>query len=104
MDKAAFLQRRLPERDVEVPGVGTVRVRGLSRAEALECQKVAGDAGALERKALAFGLVEPALSEDEAAGWYGSATFAELEPILSAIQELSGLSEGAGKSGVQGVR
>lgn len=103
MDKAALLAKRMPQRDVEIPDVGTVKVRGMSRAETLECQKVAGDAGALERKALFFALVDPKLSEDEAAEWYDSATFAELEPVLLAIQELSGIAEGAGKSGVQGV-
>lgn len=105
MDKAALLKKRLPERDVEIPGVGVVRVRGLTRAEALDVQKVdQKDPGALERKVLHLGLVDPPLSEAEVQEWYDAAPAGEIDPVTAAIQELSGLAEGAGKSGVQTVR
>lgn len=105
IDKELLLKRRLNEREVEIPGVGTVRVRGLSRAEALACQKVGtSDVGALEQKILHLGLVDPRLTEVEVAEWYAAAPAGEIDPVTTAIQELSGLGEGAGKSDVPGVR
>lgn len=104
MDKADLLRRRLPEREVELPGVGTVRVRGLTRAEALEVQKRQGDVAAMERLILSLGLVDPVLTEDEVGEWYAAAPAGELEPVSQAIVDLSGLGEGATKSGVPPVR
>ena len=98
ISKDQLLKGRLPERDVEIPDVGTVRVRGLSRAEALECQKLAADVSDLECKILSFGLVDPALSPAEVGEWYGAAPAGEIDPVTTAIQELSGLGEGAAKT------
>jgi hypothetical protein len=108
--KARLLKPRLPEADYEIPGSGTVRVRGLSRVEVL-VQRKATDSEAnldgpralvLERKMLALAMVDPQLTEAEVGQWQAAAGAGELQPLVELIQELSGLAEGAPKSGVAG--
>lgn len=103
MDKDTFLKPRLPEREVEIPGVGTVRVRGLSRAEILSARALSGE-DATERFILLVALVDPQLTADEVVQWHGSATTAEMSLVLSAIKDLSGLEVGADKAAYKSVR
>jgi hypothetical protein len=91
----------LPEDDVEVPSMGTVRVRGLSREEVFECQKAKGTQ-AHERKILHLGMIDPAMTEGQAALWQKVSPAGEIEPVVDKIRALSGLDEGADKSGVPG--
>ncbi|HEX6579217.1 MAG TPA: hypothetical protein VF082_12705 [Jiangellaceae bacterium] len=104
MDKAVLLKRRLREDKVEIHGVGVVMVRGLSRGEADEvvAAREAHGVLAMERKILAFGMVDPALDEDEVAQWQRAAGTDELNAVIERISELSGMDEGAAKSGVPG--
>ena len=109
MDKAALFKNRLPEADVDLPGVGTVRLRGLTRAEVLMVRKATdnenmdGDrALVLEKKLIAKAMVDPELTEGEVSRWQNTATPGELEPVIEKIQELSGLLEGATKSDLPG--
>lgn len=95
MDKAALLARRLPEDDVEVPGVCTFRVRGLSRAEALAANEL--DAEAREVFWLSRGIVDPAMTDDEIRQWRDATTFAEVELVSNRIVELSGMGENSVK-------
>jgi hypothetical protein len=104
IDKETFLKARLPEREVDLPGVGTVRVRGLTRAEALEVQALQGDVAAMEQKVIHFGLVDPVLTNAEIACWYGAVTAGEIDLLVNPISEMSGLTEGAPKRGVPEVR
>jgi hypothetical protein len=98
VDKKRLLKSRLPEAEVEVPGVGTVRVRGLSRLEVLELQREDTDGpGVFERKIVAVALVEPKLSEAEVAEWQAASVADELEPVTRTINELSGLVKDAAK-------
>jgi hypothetical protein len=96
MDKALLLKSRLAEDEVEVPGVGTVRVRGLSRLDVLELQRADRETpGLFERKMLALGMVDPELTEDEAEQWQRGSHKDEMEPVLDKISELSALNKGA---------
>jgi hypothetical protein len=104
MDKDAFLKVRLPERSVEIEGVGTVRVRGLSRVEALDVRNTGGDVDRAEKKIIFYGLVDPTLTEEEVTAWYAAAPAGEIDQLVNPIVELSGLAEGAAKSGVPEVR
>lgn len=96
MDKSTLLAPRagtasgMPEDDVEIPGKGTVRVRGLSRVEALLAVKI-DDLQTRERKTLTFGMVDPALDEREAGEWMKVSPYSEIEPVVTRILELSGL-------------
>lgn len=96
MDKEALFRPRLAEDDVEVPGVGTVRVRALSRLEAMHVQD-ANSPEASERRILAAGMVDPPLTEAEARRWQEAAPAGELEPVTDRIAELSGMKPGADK-------
>lgn len=104
IDKAALLARRLGEGEHEIPGFGTVRFRGLSRAEVLALRDLPGGVAASDRKMVAAALVDPALTEDEVKIWQENSLPGEIEALTVAIAELSGLGVGAPKSGVSGVR
>lgn len=89
-----LLTPRLPTRDVEVPGVGTVKVRGLSRAEMLEVnqQVRGGDELVMERKLLARAMVEPQMTEAQVGKWQQAAAAGEMQPVVEAVIDLSGLN------------
>lgn len=106
MDKAALLTERLPRADVEIEGVGTVTVRGLSRYELLLAGKGAEetDTATVEQKMLAMAMVDPELSVSEVAAWQRAAPAGEIQPIVMAINELSGVTKSAQKEAYKSVR
>lgn len=98
VDKKQLFKARLPEEEVDVPGVGTVRVRALSRAEAMKLRKLASSSvEVIERKMLALALVDPVLTEDEVGQWQEASTAGELEAVSNKVSELSGMTDGAAK-------
>lgn len=101
MDKEVLLKARLPEDDVEIPGVGTVRVRGLSRDEVLAAQK-ASTFAEFERHLVSYGMVDPELTLSEAGQWQMASPAGEMEPVTEKIRDLSGVGDDASKSGVPG--
>jgi hypothetical protein len=100
VDKELLFKPRLPEADVDVPGVGTVRVRGLNRGEAMMVAEVKGTA-AKERKILSLGLVDPPLTDAEVGMWQKASPAGELEPVSNRIAELSGMLDGSAKEAVK---
>jgi hypothetical protein len=102
VDKNALLAPRLGEGEHEVPGVGTVRLRGLSRAEVLEARTLA-DTAAADRFMVSRALLDPKLTEAEVATWAANSGPKEIEDLTGAIVELSGMGTGAAKSGVPRV-
>lgn len=109
MDKDLLLKPRLAEEDVPIPGVGTVRVRALSRGEVMAARKATDDNPdgprllTLERKMLALAMVDPKLTESEVGEWQKAAGAGELDIVTEVVQRLSGLDKGADKSGVPGA-
>lgn len=103
-DKDKLLAPRLPEDTVEIPGMGTVRVRGLSRGEFYALRKVTSDELDYDSKVLARCMLEPAMNEDEVRQWIRSAPAGEHSPVFSKINELSGIGQGADKSDLPEVR
>lgn len=95
MDKANLFKPRTTEREVDLPGVGTVRVRALTRAEVTPIVGVEMPLDELERRLLVLAMVDPALSDAEVAQWYEAAPAGELNPVLDAIRDLSGVKQGA---------
>jgi hypothetical protein len=93
ISKEALLKGQLPEGTVDIPDVGTVRVRGLSRAEVLSLAAL--DAEAREVKILACGVVEPVLTEEEIRGWREAVTSRTIRDVSDEIMVLSGLVEKA---------
>lgn len=87
-----LLERRaLAERDVELAGLGTVRVRALTRGEVLKLRGPGDDFIAFEAGLLAAGMVRPQLSIEEAAAWQDAALPTEIDPVITAIMQLSGM-------------
>ena len=112
--KARLLAKRtdtasgLPEDSYDVPGIGTVLVRGMSRGEVFAMQKSKSDGGikdegAWERRLLSIALVDPPMTEAEVGEWQRVSQAGEIEPVTKLVHRLSGLDEGAEKSGVPGV-
>lgn len=106
MDKSKLLKDRITVNttEVEIPGVGTVVVRGLSRYELLLAAKNTDDPLVIERRNISFALVDPKLTEAEVEQWQRQSAAGEIGPVTEAIRDLSGLGEGAGKSDVPAVR
>jgi hypothetical protein len=97
MDKAALFTQTLEEEDVEIPGVGTVRVRALTRSEAMKIRGREMAVDAMERYLLAAAMVQPRLTEEEVRRWQDAAPAGQLEPVCRAVQRLSGLEEAAAR-------
>lgn len=103
--KDALLQAFVPQDDVELPsGKGTVHVRGLTRWEATEVNEGtdADDGSAttqllLERRALARGMVDPAMTEDDVEAWQRAGAAADVLAVARRISELSNLDPQGGK-------
>lgn len=89
ISKEAFLKTSLPEGTVDVPGIGTVRIRGLSRSEVM----IAGerDKTGWEVALLALGIVEPELTEDEVRAWRETTTTRVVNTVTEAVLGLSGM-------------
>lgn len=92
MDKEQLLTRRLPTEPYNIPGVGTITIRGLSRAESLKvqaCPEVAGK----DRLIIEYGVVDPRLTATDVREWQDNATSGEIEALSARIGRLSGLLE-----------
>lgn len=89
ISKDVLLKAQLPESTVDVPGVGRMRVRGLSRMEVLLARD--RDRAGWEASLLTAGLVEPALTEDEVNIWREGATTDVVNTVVEAILGLSGM-------------
>lgn len=87
--KEALLKAGLPEADFEIPDTGTVRVRGMSRAEVLEFVELEREPR--EVHALVRGMVDPALTEDEVQTWRSNTTSAVIKAVTDEILRLSGM-------------
>lgn len=96
VDLEQLFKPRLPEDDVEVPGVGVVRVRGLSRLEAMSMKSVT-DPGESERQMMALGMVQPKMTVADVRRWQAASPAGEIEEVSRRIGELSGMIEGADK-------
>lgn len=90
MDKAQLVTPRLQHEDVEIPGVGTVRVRGLTRGELAQTQGLDGPEA--ERVSLSIGMVDPQLTREEVDAWLDNSPAMECQPVVNAINRLSGMS------------
>jgi len=104
VSKADLLKKRFGVEEVEIEGVGTVKVRPLTRAEALELQGREMGVAEMERCLVSLALVEPKLTEDEVATWQENSPAGELQPVAAAIVRLSGMEQTAAKEAVKQFR
>lgn len=101
--KARLLTPRVPEGSVELEGLGTIKVRGLSRGEVFATQQAKG-VEAMERRIVALGIVDPPMSESEVREWQKCSPAGEMESVVDKIRELSGLNREAEKQAMQNFR
>lgn len=100
MDKELLFKPRLPEEPVDIPGVGTVRVRGLNRIEAMHVQAANGPE-ATERRIMALGMVDPVMTEAEVGRWQKASAAGEIERVSTRIAVLSGMAPDSAKAAVK---
>lgn len=104
ISKENLLKARFGEEEVEIPDVGTVRVRGLTRGQALQLEGKEMDAGLMERRLISLAMVEPKLTEEEVEQWQNNTLAGELQAVMEAIVRLSGMEAHAGKAAYQQFR
>jgi hypothetical protein len=98
MDKSKLLANRVPEGTVDIPGVGTITVRGLSRQEMKDLEEWQGkDHMVWERKTLALCMVDPPMTEGDIAAWQAGSPATEINDVAMKVNELSGISKNASK-------
>jgi hypothetical protein len=85
-------------RDVTLSDGRTVKVRGMSRMELLLSRKGTEDAGEIERRMLAYCMVQPKMTAQQVTAWQKATGPMVMAPVTEAIRDLSGLGEGADKS------
>jgi hypothetical protein len=108
--KSQLLTASFEQKVVAIPRIGdSVIVRALSRAEVMDLRKTLKDDEdtsnlEFESKVIAAGMVEPQMSIKDVKVWQKSSPAGELDAVVTAIMELSGMGEGAQKSGVSAVR
>lgn len=98
--KEALMTPRLKAEEVPIPGVGTVLVRGMSRWEVVEVQKLESDRQRQDNLAVFYGLAEPAMTQDEVMAWRKAGNAQEIEDVALKVNELSGIGKAAAKSAV----
>lgn len=99
-NKNAMMVLHVPTAEVELEGIGSVLVRGLTRFESIEIMKLEGDRQVQDTQALVYGLLEPEMSRDEIIAWRKSGALMEIEAVARKINELSGIGKDAAKSDV----
>ncbi len=92
VSKEDLLKASFGVEDFEIAGVGTVRIRPLTRSEAMSIRGLELPLVEVERKFLAWAMVEPKLTEDEIKSWQDVATAGSLEALVNKIAEISGMN------------
>ena len=102
LTRAQILARKTGKGVATLPDGSTVAIRALTRDEVLESQ----DGLSLSDRdnyLVATGMTDPKMSIEDVAAWAAGADAGDLVAVSDAIAELSGLKQGAGKSGVPGA-
>mgnify|MGYP001593033462 FL=1 len=104
LSKEELIKARFGVEDFELAGVGTVRIKPLTRAQALEVRGKELTVAEVEQCLLSWAMVEPGLTREDVAAWQEVADAGSFEPLVDRIAEISGMKKGASKSGVPDVR
>ncbi len=79
---------------MELPGGGTLSIRGLSRAETIQVRTLSPDVAAIEKLSIRYATDS---TESEIDAWYATARNDDVEMLVDAIATLSGLNDTVGK-------
>lgn len=80
-----------------------VIIRGLTRNEALQLRGMSS-VGDMDNLMISMAMVEPTMTPEDVAAWGDAGAAGTLIQLSLRISELSGIQEGAGKSGVPRTR
>lgn len=87
---------------VIIPGVGKVKLKGMTRWEMVEVGKLEGDRQKQDNLAIFYGTERPKCSQDQIMAWRKAGWCMELEEAARKINALSGIGKDAAKSNVSG--
>lgn len=96
-----ILARKTGHGVARLPDGGAVSVRALTRDEVLQSQEL-DTLREQDTFIIATGMTDPQMSVEDVAAWAAAAPAGDLTAVSDRIGELSGLKQGAGKSGVPG--
>jgi hypothetical protein len=102
LTREEILARKTGQEVITLPGGGQVKVRGLTRDEALAVRD-RDTVGAKDNFVIATGLVDPALTEDDVAAWAATGDVGDMTTISEAISRLSGMMPGQAKDATKSV-
>jgi hypothetical protein len=103
LTRAQILARKTGKGTATLPDGSTVAIRALTRDEVLEAGEGSRTTAERDNYIVATGMTDPALSIEDVATWAAGSDAGDLVAVSEAIAELSGLKQGAGKSGVPGA-
>jgi hypothetical protein len=104
VSKEDLLKARFGIEEIEIPGVGTVKVRALSRAQAMQLRDKEMTVAEVEQKLLAWAMVDPVMTMTDVQAWQENSPAGELQPITEAITRLSGMETSAPKQAMRDFR
>jgi hypothetical protein len=84
----------LPSKTITLPSGSKLKLRGLSRGEALRMASLGEDASAIETLLIEYAAE---VSEDEAKQWHNEAPSGDVQAVVEAVINLSGLDGELGK-------
>lgn len=99
MDKELLFKPRLAEEEVDLPGVGTIRLRALTRDEIMAAQEEhidedgEVDRAGLDNAILARSMVDPQMTEEETARWASVASAGEISLVVEAVMRVSAMDD-----------
>ena len=106
VDKAALLSgTAFGITAIPIPGMGVIKVRPLSRAEAMAVYDQELSAAQMEQVLLSKACVEPTFTPGEVAAWQEcDGAGGNILAVVNTILELSGMQVGAGKAAYKRFR
>lgn len=99
LTREEILARKVGRGTATLPDGSQVTVRGLTRDEVVQAGEQDGTAER-DNYIVHRGLVDPVLSLDDVRAWGANGAAGDITTISERVAELSGLKEGADKSGV----
>jgi hypothetical protein len=99
LTREQILARKIGKGVATLPDGSTVAIRALTRDEVLAAQNT-GSIAERDNHLIAMGMTDPKMTVQEVAQWADAGQAGDLVAVSEAIAEISGLKQGAGKSGV----
>lgn len=103
LSKTDLLKAMFGLRDVELARGGFVKVRALTRSEALKIKGQEMPEEEMEQLLLSLALAEPKLTPEEVKAWQDSSPAGEIEEVIAEIMRLSGMQKSAPKEAYKSV-